>query len=71
MKPKLRRDSLPPEEFLNLFSWLVFTAKVSSFVVVAVAAATFAVVVLDGKRWNGISILNTTSTTSIDPLSWF
>lgn len=57
-KPKLRNDSLPPEEFLNLFTWGGFTVKILAYLVFSVAAATVAIVVMDGKQWGGIGFLN-------------
>jgi len=57
-KPKLRQDSLPPEDFLNLFSWLTFSVKIILFIVFVVGSITFTIIALEGKAWKGFSFLN-------------
>mmetsp|Transcript_23315 Transcript_23315/g.31185 ORF Transcript_23315/g.31185 Transcript_23315/m.31185 type:complete len:180 (+) Transcript_23315:1206-1745(+) len=69
-KPKMRQDSLPPEDLLNLFSTAIFAVKLISYIVICTASITFAIVVLDGKRWGGIPFLNKELTRQIAPEDW-
>ena len=57
-KPKLRNDSLPPEDFLNLFTWFSFAVKLISFAVMIGATMVVAITVMEGKTWGGIALLN-------------
>ena len=59
---------MPPEEFLNLFTWFGFSVRLIAFLLMATASATIAIVVLAGKTWGGLAFLNKDRTLEI---TWF
>ncbi len=56
----MRNDSLPPEDLLNIFSPLVFSIKLSAYILAATGTVVFAIYLMDAKTYKGIAFLNKT-----------